>query len=85
MQCKGRQEEDLGVSEQVQELWYSVVAGQCSGVLWGQLEAVINAAGGGKRLIQAEKVTLVLAAAEGISRGWGWFQVDTQPCRRALQ
>lgn len=81
MQCKGRQEEALGVSEGVEELWYSVMAEQCSGVLWGQLEAVINAAGG-KHLKQAQK--LVLAAVEGIW-GWGWFQVNTQPCRTVLQ
>lgn len=47
MQCKRRQ-------EQVEELWHRVVAEQCSGALWGQLEAVIHAAGG-KHLKQAQK------------------------------
>lgn len=61
MQGKGRQEEALGVSERVEELWYSVMAEQCSGVLWGQLEAVINAAGG-KHLKQAQKSL------------WSWLQ-----------
>lgn len=54
-QRKVREEEDSSVSQQVQELWYSVMAEQRSGALWGQPEVAMNAAVGGKRLKQAQK------------------------------
>lgn len=57
-----RQEEDTGVSQQVQELWYSAALGSAVGSAGGSREHSEREA-----FATGSEVILLLAAAQGIS------------------